>query len=118
MGKYIQKYSYTSIYPSIYILKQEHASSYNKAGQAYVCPLDCIYLRKSSGSCTWATQVPLVIKNPPTNARDVRVAALIPGSGRSSGEGTSNPLRNSCLERSLAVYSAWGCKELDTIEAT
>ena len=29
----------------------------------------------------------LVVKNPPANTRDVRDAGLIPGSGRSPGEG-------------------------------
>ena len=106
------------MYTLILVLKQEHALSYNKPSQAYGCPLDCIYLRKSSGSCTWATQVPQVVKNPPANARDVRDAGLIPGSGRSPGEGNGNPLWNSCLERRLAVYSPWGCQELDMTEAT
>ena len=52
------------------------------------------------------------------NARDL---SLIPGLGRSPGEGNGNPLQNSCLEnshgqRSLAGYSPWGHKELDTTE--
>ena len=34
------------------------------------------------------------VKNPPTGAEDV---GSIPGSGRSPGEGNSNPLQNSCL---------------------
>ena len=34
-----------------------------------------------------ASQVELVVKNPPTNARDIRDAGLIPGSGRSPGKG-------------------------------
>ena len=34
------------------------------------------------------------IKNPPTNAGDT---GLIPGSGRSPGEGNGNPLQYSCL---------------------
>ena len=43
----------------------------------------------------------------------------IPGSGRSPGEGHGNPLQYSCLEnplvqKSLAGYSPWGCKESDT----
>ena len=46
----------------------------------------------------------------------------IPGSGRSPGEGNGNPLQYSCLEsptdRSLAGYSAWGCKESITTERT
>ena len=44
----------------------------------------------------------------------------IPGLGRSPGEGNGNPLQYSCLEnsmeRSLAGYIPWGCKELDTTE--
>ena len=53
------------------------------------------------------------------NARDVN---LIPGSGKSPGEGNGNPLQYSCLEkpmdrrRSLVGYSPWGRKELDTTE--
>ena len=43
----------------------------------------------------WTSQVLLVVKNPPTNAGGVD---LIPGSGRSSGEGNGNPLQYSCLE--------------------
>ena len=35
-----------------------------------------------------------VLKNPPANARD---ADSIPGSGRSPGEGTGNPVQYSCL---------------------
>ena len=46
---------------------------------------------------------------------------LIPGSGRSAGEGNGNPLQYSCLEnpmdrRSPVVYSPWGRKESDTTE--
>ena len=44
---------------------------------------------------------------------------LIPELGRSPGGGRGNPLQYSCLEnphgqRSMAGYSTWGCKELDT----
>ena len=39
------------------------------------------------------------------------------GSGRSPGEGQGNPSPgNSHGQRSLAGYSLWGPKELDTIE--
>ena len=37
----------------------------------------------------------LVVKNLPTNARDVRVMDLIPGSGRSPGGEYGNPLHYS-----------------------
>ena len=45
----------------------------------------------------------------------------IPGLGRSPGARHDNPLQYSCLEnprgqRSLATYSPWGCKELNTTE--
>ena len=47
--------------------------------------------------------------------------ALIPGWERSPGVGNGNPLQYSCLEdvqRSLAGYRPWGCKESDTTEAS
>ena len=40
-------------------------------------------------------------KEPPANAGDVRDMGLIPGSGRSPGEGNGNPLQYSCLENSM-----------------
>ena len=38
----------------------------------------------------------LVVNNPPVNAGD---SVLTPGSGRSPGEGNSNPFQYSCLDR-------------------
>ena len=46
----------------------------------------------------WASQVVLVVKNPSTNAGDIRDLALIPGLGRSPGGGHCNSLQFSCLE--------------------
>ena len=46
----------------------------------------------------WASQVTLVVKNPPANAVDFRDEALVPGLGRSPGGGHGNPLQYSCLE--------------------
>ena len=40
----------------------------------------------------------LVVKNPLTNAGDIRDAGLIPGLGRCPGEGHGNPLQCSCPE--------------------
>ena len=40
----------------------------------------------------------LVVKNPPTNAGDIRDTSSIPGSGRSPVGGHGNPLQYSCLE--------------------
>ena len=35
---------------------------------------------------SWASQVALIVKNPPANAGEARNVDLIPGSGRSPGE--------------------------------
>jgi len=51
----------------------------------------------NSLGCTWASQVALVVKNPPANAGVSRDVGLIPGSGRSPGVGNGNPLQYSCL---------------------
>ena len=45
----------------------------------------------------WASQMALVIKNSSANAGDARDVGLIPGLGRSPGEGHGNPLQCSCL---------------------
>ena len=49
----------------------------------------------------WASQGPLVVKNPPSNVGDIRDAGSIPGSGRSPGGGHGNPLQYSCLENPM-----------------
>ena len=49
----------------------------------YLCV--CIYWTFLGGS---------VVNNPPTNARDM---GLMPGLGRSPGEGNGNPLQYSCM---------------------
>ena len=52
-------------------------------------------------SSIWASQVGLVVKNPPANAGDLRDVSPIPGSGRSPGGGHGNPLQYSCLENAM-----------------
>ena len=56
-----------------------------------------------------------VVKNPPTNAGE---AGLIPGSGRSHGEGSGNSLQYSCLgnpmDRGAWQDTVYGLAELDT----
>jgi len=47
------------------------------------------------------SQVTLVVKNLPANAEDIRDRGSIPGSGRPTGEGHSNPLQYSCLEKPM-----------------
>ena len=53
-----------------------------------------------------------------SNSGDIGDLGLIPGSGRSPGEGNGNPLQHSCLENPMdrGACSPWGCKELDTTE--
>ena len=41
------------------------------------------------------------------NAGDTKVTGLIPGLGRSPGEGNGNPLQYSCLENSLDRGAWW-----------
>ena len=55
-----------------------------------------------------------VVRNLPASGGD---ASLIPGLGRSPGEGNGNPLQCSCLgnshgQRSLAGYRSWGHKRV------
>ena len=38
-----------------------------------------------------------MVKNPATNAGDLKDTGLIPGSGRFPGEGHGNPFQSSCL---------------------
>ena len=69
-------------------------------------------LAVQEGSCTrnvyispqsflGAPQVVLMVKNPPTNAGDIRDMGSIPGLGRSPGGGHANPLQYSCLENPM-----------------
>ena len=45
-----------------------------------------------------ASQVALMVKNLPANARDTKDVGFIPELGRSSGGGHGNPLQHSCLD--------------------
>ena len=47
-----------------------------------------------------------MVRNLPANAGDAGDVGLIPGSGRSSGEGNGNPFQYSCLEN-LMDRAAW-----------
>ena len=54
-----------------------------------------------------ASQVALVIKNPPAKAGDIRDVGLIPVLGRSYGGGHGNPLQDSCLENPMDRGAWW-----------
>ena len=49
----------------------------------------------------WASQVALVVKNPPANAGDIRDLGSTPWLGRYPGGGHVNPLQSSCLENPM-----------------
>ena len=70
-----------------------------------------------------ASQVRLVVKNPPANAGDIRDTGSIPGSERPPWR-RAWPFTLVFLpgeshgQRSLVSYSPWGHTESDTIEVT
>ena len=55
----------------------------------------------------WASQVALVVKNPPANAGDLRDVGSIPRLGRSPGVGNGNPLQYSCLKNPIDRGAWW-----------
>ena len=64
-----------------------------------------------------------MVKNLPANAGDIRDSDSIAGSGKSPGEGHSNPFQYSCLENPMERGAWWTtihgvAKNLDTTEET
>ena len=55
----------------------------------------------------WASQVPLVVKNLPASAADIRGVGSIPGLGRSPGGEHGNSLQYSCLENPMDRGDGW-----------
>ena len=55
---------------------------------------------------TWASQVALVVKNPPANAGDIKDTDSIPGLGRFPEGGHGSPFQYPCLENSMS-RAAW-----------
>ena len=101
----MRKISYLlKVYCNIFVYQRPHCGIF-----IYMCIYNNIYEGFPGGSAG---------KKSAGNKGDL---GLIPGSGRSPGEGNGNPLQYSCLEnsmdkRSLAGYSPWGRKELDMTE--
>ena len=58
-----------------------------------------------------SSQAMLVVKNLLANAGDIKDVGLIPGLGRSPGEGNGTPLQYSCLENSMD-RGAWGLQSM------
>ena len=88
-----------------------------------------VYNTTSSDSCKLekdvpslgASQVVLMVKNPPASAEDIRNVGSISGLGRFPWRRAWQPTPvflpgESHGQRSLAGYSPWGRKELDTTE--
>ena len=73
------------------------------------CPLmkicnvnsNSLFLLKNLNQIIWASQVVLVVRNPPANARDIRDTHLMHELGRCPGPVHGNPLQYSCLENPL-----------------
>ena len=63
------------------------------------------------------SQVVLVVKNLPANARYIRAAGSIPELGRSPGGGNDSPLQNP-MHRKAWQATGHGVAELDMTEAT
>ena len=61
---------------------------------------------ENHSSVNRASQVALVVKNPPANVGDPREVGLTPGSRKSPGGGHGNPLQYSCLENPME-RGAW-----------
>ena len=69
-----------------------------------------------------ASQVVLVVKNPPANAGNPGDASSIPGSGRTPGTGKGNPLQYSCWRiprtEEPGRLQSMGLQKSDTREAS
>ena len=63
-----------------------------------------------------------MVKNPPSNAGDLRDVGPIPGLGRSPGEENGNPHQYSCIENPMDRGAWWatvhGVTESDKTEVT
>ena len=83
--------------------------------------ISCRIFLVNINNCDWDSQVPLVVKNMPANAGDIRDQGSILGLGRAAGGGHGNPPQYSCLEnahgqRNLVGYTPWSFKESDMTE--
>ena len=72
-------------------------SSFRLPSSDLICP-QSLCLR---GLNSRASQVMLVVKNPSTNAGDIRDLGSIPGSGRFPDRECGNPLQYSCQEKPM-----------------
>ena len=107
-------------------ISQSVFSRISVLGRQIVANIKCNASYLNESFKIWFNEFGLIssqIKNLPADAGDTRDTGSISVSGRSLGEGKSNPLQYSCLEnpmdkRSLVGYSPWSRKELDKTEHT
>ena len=59
-----------------------------------------------------ASQLALVVKNPPANDGDMKDVGSISGLGRSPGGGHGNPLQYSCLENPMDRGAWWAIQSV------
>ena len=67
----------------------------------------CIRREAEHMSELTVARMALVVKIPPASAGGIRDPGLIPGLGRSPGEGNGNPLQYSCLENPMDRGAWW-----------
>ena len=80
---------------SVYVMKDKSKKKKKKTYQQHM------------RICRNLLLVVLLVKNLPANAGDIRDVGLIPGLGRSPGEGHGNPLHYSCLENPMDRGAWW-----------
>ena len=97
-------YLYIKAITSFIKLKKKKAIFFSSGGLELICN-ELNYVYATWGAHVYIQSLELVVKNLPTNAGDLRIVDLIPGSGRSPG-GHGSPLQYSCLEN-LMDRAAW-----------
>ena len=77
------------------------------------------FFNLQAGICpTGASQVVLVVKNPPANTGDIRDADSVPGLRRSPGGEHGIPLQYSCLENLINRGAWWATAHMVTMSQT
>ena len=69
--------------------------------ESVLCRLSTEWVLTGLSKDVEASQVVLILKNPPANTGDVRDSSSVPGSGRSLGRGHGCLLQYSCLENPM-----------------
>ena len=86
--------------PSIPAKRKKKEKQYPDTGGA-VSFQKVLRINKAYTSFLWASQVVLVVKNPPAKAGSIRDMSSIRGTGRSPGEGHGNSLQYSYPENPM-----------------